>query len=305
MNYRLTISDYEARNAIAEGDIKHLRENDQLVVEKNACRVFDDYEEGEITFLPSYKFDAGTNIYDTSEKKRTPSYTDRVLWKERENKVVKQKYYAMHDTYMISDHKPIVSGFEFPVKVILQDKYMLVYRELLKTLDKLENDMLPEIKLSNQLIDFEKVKYMEPQSRLLTLENTGQVVCEFMFVPKPGEETAHKPWIRLDPFGGIIMPNEKMEIRVTVRVDSAQAGELNTNPQIDDILILHLKNGRDHFVSVVGSYVPSVFGMKLETEIPKCMWRLVDWLYKYGLKEGMLYLITINNLKKIYSKKPE
>lgn len=30
--------------------------------------------------MPTYKFDLFTNIYDTSEKKRTPSYTDRIIW---------------------------------------------------------------------------------------------------------------------------------------------------------------------------------------------------------------------------------
>ena len=35
--------------------------------------------EKEIEFLPTYKFDIGTKIYDTSKKARTPSWTDRIL----------------------------------------------------------------------------------------------------------------------------------------------------------------------------------------------------------------------------------
>jgi hypothetical protein len=41
---------------------------------------FDAFREAEIDFKPTYKFDIGTNAYDTSEKRRAPAWTDRVLW---------------------------------------------------------------------------------------------------------------------------------------------------------------------------------------------------------------------------------
>ena len=39
------------------------------------------FKEGPFTFKPSYKFDKGTALYDTSEKQRPPAWTDRVLWR--------------------------------------------------------------------------------------------------------------------------------------------------------------------------------------------------------------------------------
>lgn len=43
--------------------------------------IFHGFSEGNITFAPTFKFDVGTNHYDSSSKQRVPSYTDRILFK--------------------------------------------------------------------------------------------------------------------------------------------------------------------------------------------------------------------------------
>lgn len=111
--------------------------------------------------------------------------------------------------------------------------------------------MLPEIKLSTTQCIFKDVKYGHSQSIAVTLENIGQVVSEFIFVAKPNDVDIHKQWLKIEPLGGIIIPQEKITITFTVLVDHATAPKLNNGKDtIDDIIILHLKNGRDHFVSV-------------------------------------------------------
>lgn len=39
------------------------------------------FQEGLLKFMPTFKFDFGTDTYDTSSKQRIPSWTDRILWK--------------------------------------------------------------------------------------------------------------------------------------------------------------------------------------------------------------------------------
>lgn len=46
-------------------------------------QVFRGFIEGKLDFAPTYKYDLFSEDYDTSEKCRTPAWTDRVLWKRR------------------------------------------------------------------------------------------------------------------------------------------------------------------------------------------------------------------------------
>lgn len=46
-------------------------------------QVFKGFTEGNLDFAPTYKYDLFSEDYDTSEKCRTPAWTDRILWKRR------------------------------------------------------------------------------------------------------------------------------------------------------------------------------------------------------------------------------
>ncbi|KAL6421710.1 hypothetical protein ACFW04_010936 [Cataglyphis niger] len=54
---------------------------DQLRTILNEGAVLRGFEEASITFPPTYKYDPGTQNFDSSSKQRTPAYTDRILFK--------------------------------------------------------------------------------------------------------------------------------------------------------------------------------------------------------------------------------
>ena len=55
--------------------------NDQLGVAMKTNPAFVGYMEGPLNFKPTYKFDKGSDTYDTGPKQRIPSWTDRILYK--------------------------------------------------------------------------------------------------------------------------------------------------------------------------------------------------------------------------------
>ncbi|XP_036079096.1 synaptojanin-2 isoform X4 [Rousettus aegyptiacus] len=79
-NYRIDLTYEEVFYFVKRQDWKKLLEFDQLQLQKSNGKIFKDFHEGSINFGPTYKYDVGSAAYDTSDKCRTPAWTDRVLW---------------------------------------------------------------------------------------------------------------------------------------------------------------------------------------------------------------------------------
>ena len=109
-NYRLdNISSEEIKAAVLSGDIDKLKKFDQLMREQADSRVLTGFTEGRIMFPPTYKYDTGTDTYDTSPKARAPAWCDRILFKGRNVNI--QQYTSCQDM-RFSDHKPVVALLE-------------------------------------------------------------------------------------------------------------------------------------------------------------------------------------------------
>eukprot|EP01063_Lacrimia_lanifica_P027348 TRINITY_DN3828_c0_g1_i1.p1 TRINITY_DN3828_c0_g1~~TRINITY_DN3828_c0_g1_i1.p1 ORF type:complete len:913 (+),score=308.21 TRINITY_DN3828_c0_g1_i1:145-2883(+) len=84
LNYRLwNVENDVVRRMVAEKKLDELSKFDQLKQAIETDTAFSGFEEAKITFPPTYKYDCGTDNYDTSAKQRVPSWTDRVLFLSR------------------------------------------------------------------------------------------------------------------------------------------------------------------------------------------------------------------------------
>lgn len=152
-NYRIDValSREEIFEFIERQDIATLRTFDQLNIERQHRRVFQDFQEGELIFNPTYKYQAGTDMYDIrpDKKLRPPAWCDRVLWKVNdkgadgvyEAKLLEYRRCELRP----SDHKPISALFDCNVRKIIPEKELDMYFKYIRQLDKMENDVVPKV----------------------------------------------------------------------------------------------------------------------------------------------------------------
>ena len=110
-----------AKGLVKRRDLERLFENDQLNLQMVAGLAFRFYSEARITFMPTYKYDVGSDEYDSSEKARIPAWTDRIL---RKGTNLRQLAYNSAPL-RFSDHRPVYAIFECTVNIVnekLRDK---------------------------------------------------------------------------------------------------------------------------------------------------------------------------------------
>uniref|UniRef100_A0A7R9VEQ0 Rho-GAP domain-containing protein n=1 Tax=Pseudictyota dubia TaxID=2749911 RepID=A0A7R9VEQ0_9STRA len=305
-----------------KSELEELIANDQLNIERSQGRVFQGFEEGVLTFQPTYKYQPGTDLYEQrpDKKLRAPAWCDRILWLAQEPSHVTQLSYKRSELN-ISDHKPVMGTFAITIKDVVQSKREEVYEEVMKLLDKFENQTLPMVGLDRISLDFGEVRYDQKVTLPIKVTNTGKVVAQFRLVPKLDEVTLCKPWMTVSPTYGMLIPGEQpATLNFTITIDNATAHALNIGREVlEDIIILRLENGRDYYITVTAKYARSCFGMSVdelvtyaepirnvpldpirraETQgpnptaalcVPKELWRIVDAIYEKGLHERDLF----------------
>ncbi|TQS34964.1 hypothetical protein Golomagni_04632 [Golovinomyces magnicellulatus] len=132
LNYRIdTMSRDTVINAIRSENFKKLLERDQLLAskKKNPWFKLRAFQELPITFAPTYKYDVGTDTYDTSDKKRSPAWCDRILYRGGDR--IEQLNYQRHEV-RVSDHRPVTGSFQINVKRIFPKKRAMKWDEVQK-----------------------------------------------------------------------------------------------------------------------------------------------------------------------------
>nr|XP_040020507.1 type II inositol 1,4,5-trisphosphate 5-phosphatase isoform X2 [Gasterosteus aculeatus aculeatus] len=323
LNYRITELDVTTvKELISQKDFETLHGHDQLKRQMDEEAVFVGFVEGPIDFQPTYKYDTGSDKWDTSEKCRVPAWCDRILWR---GKNIAQQQYQSHMTLKTSDHKPVSSLLVIGIKKVNAEIYKKTFEDIVRNIDKLENECIPSVTLSNREFHFKDVKYMQHQSVTLSLSNDGQVPCQFEFIQKPNEHTYCKPWLTANPPKGFIAQDGSVDIELEVFVNRSTAPKLNCGKEkMEDILVLHLERGKDYFISVMGNYLPSCYGSSIHSlcqlrepiqdmpqetlrrvaensqtddetntekplDIPKELWMMVDHLFRNALNQEDIF----------------
>lgn len=151
------------------------------------------------------------------------------------------------------------------VRIIDEAKQRKTHEEVIKCLDKLENEFLPQVMVDSNEIIYDTIHYLEPVSKELIIANTGQVPAQFEFIKKLDDTSFCKDWLHIDPYEGLIAPGEKCDVKLEIYVDKRSACKLNSGEdKLYDILVLHLEGGKDIFITVTGTYERSCFGSSIE-----------------------------------------
>ncbi|KPM36875.1 putative inositol polyphosphate 5-phosphatase C9G1.10c [Neonectria ditissima] len=146
LNYRIdTMSRDTVVTAVKQNNLGKLLERDQLLVARRRNPAFKlrAFDELPITFAPTYKYDVGTDTYDTSEKRRSPAWCDRLLFKGRGR--IEQLDYKRHEV-RVSDHRPVTGSFNLWVKKVDPKRRAIAWVESQQTFENMRQQETSEDK---------------------------------------------------------------------------------------------------------------------------------------------------------------
>ncbi|TPX12842.1 uncharacterized protein E0L32_006722 [Thyridium curvatum] len=233
--------------------------------------------------------------YDDAEDEEP----EEVVTKEGFVDRIRLDIYTSHQRIQSSDHKPIISIFTLDYDAVVPEMKAKVHAEVAKELDRAENEGRPGITIvvdkpdpkanehgSDQAVYFGDVRYLQKKTTTLTLANTGRVAATFSFVEKPSTEDSDGPndpqWLtpafaRSDPDAVesdaidlgkevTLEPGETVHALLEVWVNELSHVRMLNDGQLklEDVLVLRVTDGRDHFIPVRAAWVPTCMGRSID-----------------------------------------
>lgn len=204
--------------------------------------------------------------------------------------------YTSHLRVISSDHKPLEAVFSLQYDAVMPELKTAIHQEVARELDRQENEGRPSVTLvvdhstaafehrdtidSNfDGVDFGDVSYGKSRRRNITIANTGRVPATFGFAMRPVDqdqpEGAFPPWLKVrferEPDTAsksashdldaqyTLQPADTCNAELKLKVDSPDMVRLlnEGTSSLDDVLVLRIENGRDHFLPLRAHWQPS------------------------------------------------
>lgn len=223
-----------------------------------------------------------------------------VITREGFEDEITQECYTTHQRVLSSDHKPMDAIFLLKYDAIAPELKAKVHAEVAKELDKAENETRPSVTVvvdkhhdgdtedsdkdpaNFQGVRFGDVRWGQSKHRTLTIANTGRVPASFSFIERPvgaGQDAGISPrWLKVKINGVTLSsaststmpialePGDATNVELEIRIwDMPTVQALNENlRQLEDILVLRVEGGRDHFIPVRASWQDTSLGRGVE-----------------------------------------
>jgi len=271
---------------------------------------------GDENVLFDYPEEEEAEDYDDS----LPQDSQPTTTKEGFEDEIQLEYYIAHQRVLSSDHKPLDAIFNLKYDSVIPEEKARIHQEVVRELDRAENEGRPTITVivdkpykednldgsqddSIGAVNFGTLHMGQRKRRTITLANTGAVPAKMTFVDRPAMDdqvqSPHPVWLSVhwdrepdsrpkrskDQLSYTLEPGEACNVDLTVQVEVVELIKSldEGTAKLDDILILRVQDGRDHFLPVQAKWVHS--GLE----------RAADKLK--GLAEG--------SIRKLQSQKPE
>jgi inositol polyphosphate 5-phosphatase INPP5B/F len=275
LNYRIDAPPDRVISWIEAADWDALCAADQLSRQMRLVPAFRGFYEAPICFAPTYKVDRYVDKYSRDEVtqalKRTPSYTDRILWRRglpdaapasRPDLTVLR--YTSAPVYS-SDHRPVSATFS--MTFFAGDGEEARARAARRMQQREQHR--PSIRLSERSLSLGSVRFDRRASTQLVVTNDGHVPVALSFPP----QDQFPPWLSLKDEGqrsiAALQPGRSVTVifRALVTAGTAGAADLASGDSpLEAGLSVQVNRGigPSEGFEVKGRYAPTCLGASLD-----------------------------------------
>lgn len=275
LNYRIdSLPTKTIINNIAVNNFKACLDHDQLIKARKKEGVLSDFIEGEIDFLPTFKYLIGSNQHNV---RRDPAWCDRILW--RGSSVLNR--YGSCDCIQVSDHKPVFGHFTLELKNTDLNKMSMVMNDIYREITVKHNEAAPKTEISSSKIIFAPARYKVLNESTLTVNNIGKSPANF--------EVVFDNWIQVSQIKGVIEPQQSVQLSISLFLNAKFYKQYRLKQQeMDRYIKLIIKNGVEYFIELDFEVLDTFIGHSCEylcktmpdrqnPSIPEPLVRLLDF----------------------------